>query len=41
MLTPIDIGGGVAAVLVVALAILGLGPWRRRVVDWVFAGELS
>lgn len=40
LLTPIDIGGGVAVVLVLLFGYLALGPWRRRVVAWVFAGQL-
>lgn len=40
MLTPIDLGGGVAVVLALVFGFLALGPWRRRVVEWVFAGEL-
>ena len=40
MLTPIDLGGGAALIAAVVLGFLALGPWRRRVVGWVFAGEL-
>jgi hypothetical protein len=40
MITPIDIGGGGIIIVVIVLGFLAMGPWRHRVVDWIFAGQL-
>ncbi len=40
MITPIDIGGGGILIVVIVLGFLAMGPWRHRVVDWIFAGEM-
>ncbi|HVD04191.1 MAG TPA: hypothetical protein VNF75_08700 [Candidatus Dormibacteraeota bacterium] len=40
VITLLDIVGGAVAVAVAVLSLLALGPWRRRFVSWVFAGEV-
>ncbi len=40
IVTPLDIAGGVVVILLLIGGLLALGPWRRRVVAWVFAGDL-
>ena len=40
LLTILDLAGGVLLLLLIAGGLLGLGPGRRRLVAWMFAGDL-